>query len=38
MGRVYRETTEAMAARVTGVLDEKLALACKVAADRLSVA
>jgi integrase len=31
MGRVYRETTLTMAARVTGVLDEKLALARKAA-------
>ncbi len=35
MGRVYRETTLAMAARVTEVLDEKLALAHKVAVSRL---
>jgi integrase len=35
MGRVYRETTEAMAARATEVLDERLALAQKVAANLL---
>ncbi len=35
MGRVYRETTKAMAARVVEVLDEKLALARKVAANLL---
>jgi integrase len=34
MGRVYRETTEAMAARVADVLDERLALACRVAAGK----
>jgi integrase len=35
MGQVYRETTPAMLARVTGVLDEKLALTRKIAADLL---
>jgi integrase len=35
MGRVYRETTEAMAIRVTTVLDERLALACKIAGNVL---
>jgi len=35
MGRVYRETTLAMAARVTEVLDEKMALARKIAANLL---
>lgn len=34
MGRVYRETTEAMAARVAGVLDEKLTIARKVMDER----
>ncbi len=35
MSRVYRETTLAMAARVTEVLDEKMALARKIAANLL---
>src|SRR6266487_3599167 len=35
MGRVYRETTKAMAARATEVLDERLALARKVASGLL---
>jgi integrase len=35
MGRIYRETTSAMLARVTAAIDERIVYACKVAADLL---
>jgi hypothetical protein len=35
MGRIYRETTPAMLARVTAAIDERIVYACKVAADLL---
>jgi integrase len=36
MGRVYRETTPAMLARVTAVLDDRINLADRIAEDLLS--
>jgi hypothetical protein len=35
MGRVYRETTPAMLARVTAALDDRIKLARRIAADLL---
>jgi hypothetical protein len=35
MGRVYRETTPAMLARVTAALDDRIGLAAQVAANPL---
>jgi hypothetical protein len=36
MGRVYRETTPAMLARITAVLDDRINLAERIAEDLLS--
>jgi hypothetical protein len=35
MGRVYRETTPAMLARVTAALDDRIGLAARIAAKLL---